>query len=64
LLEGLNILAQQVENGTFTIEEEFEDVHSKNRSFFLQKITEKQEKKIHTARSRKRSSFGCNSTFF
>jgi argininosuccinate lyase len=51
LLEGLNILAQQVENGTFTIEEEFEDVHSKIEVFLTENYGEA-GKKIHTARSR------------
>ncbi len=51
LLEGLNILAQQVENGTFTIEEEFEDVHSKIEVFLTENYGES-GKKIHTARSR------------
>lgn len=51
LLEGLQILTQQIENGTFTIEEEFEDVHSKIEVFLTKNYGEA-GKKIHTARSR------------
>ena len=29
LEKGLNVLQQQIEDGTFTIEDQFEDVHSK-----------------------------------
>ena len=29
LEKGLNVLKQQIEDGTFTIEDQFEDVHSK-----------------------------------
>ncbi|WP_335977431.1 argininosuccinate lyase [Gaetbulibacter jejuensis] len=51
LEKGLQDLASQIENGTFTIEEQFEDVHSKIE-FELTKIYGDVGKKIHTARSR------------
>ena len=44
-------LLQQLENGTFEIEEDFEDVHSKIE-FELTKTLGDTGKKIHTARSR------------
>jgi argininosuccinate lyase len=47
----LNRLAEQVEEGTFTIEEEFEDVHSKIEFELTQKLG-KTGKKIHAGRSR------------
>ncbi|NER16396.1 argininosuccinate lyase [Spongiivirga citrea] len=51
LIEGLDILEQQIEDGTFIIEAEFEDVHSKIEYFLTEKYGEA-GKKIHTARSR------------
>ena len=51
LEKELNLLAAQIENGTFTIESQFEDVHSKIE-FELTKILGETGKKIHTARSR------------
>lgn len=51
LLEGLETLTSQIEDGTFTIEEQFEDVHSKIE-FELTKTYGDVGKKIHTARSR------------
>jgi argininosuccinate lyase len=51
LLEGLHDLFQQVENGTFVIEKEFEDVHSKIEHYLTQKYGDA-GKKIHTGRSR------------
>lgn len=51
LEEGLNELTQQIEAGTFVIEEQFEDVHSKIEYELTQKYGEV-GKKIHTARSR------------
>ncbi len=48
---GLNVLLQQIENGTFSIEDQFEDVHSKIE-FELTKQLGNVGKKIHTARSR------------
>ncbi|WP_298545992.1 argininosuccinate lyase [uncultured Aquimarina sp.] len=47
----LEILAEQIENGTFVIEDQFEDVHSKIE-FELTKKVGDAGKKIHTARSR------------
>ena len=47
----LEKLQHQLEKGTFEIEEEFEDVHSKIE-FELTKVLEDTGKKIHTARSR------------
>ena len=51
LEKGLEDLASQIENGKFTIEDQFEDVHSKIE-FELTKTYGDVGKKIHTARSR------------
>ena len=51
LLSGLKVLEQQIEKGTFEIDEQFEDVHSKIE-FELTKSLGEVGKKIHTARSR------------
>ncbi|MFD2725256.1 argininosuccinate lyase [Hyunsoonleella rubra] len=51
LLGGLDVLAQQIEAGTFEIDAQFEDVHSKIE-FELTKSLGDVGKKIHTARSR------------
>ncbi|UBM61409.1 argininosuccinate lyase [Candidatus Sulfidibacterium hydrothermale] len=51
LQKGLDAIAQSIENGTFTIEENFEDVHSKIE-FELTRTAGEAGKKIHTARSR------------
>jgi len=51
LLQGLNEIQETIDNGTFTIEDTFEDVHSKIEFELTKKIGEA-GKKIHTARSR------------
>jgi argininosuccinate lyase len=51
LLGGLKKLETQIENGTFVIDAQFEDVHSKIE-FELTKSLGDVGKKIHTARSR------------
>ena len=51
LLSGLKKLENQIDNGTFVIESQFEDVHSKIE-FELTKSLGEVGKKIHTARSR------------
>ncbi|GAB3833973.1 argininosuccinate lyase [Hymenobacter jeollabukensis] len=51
LQQGLAELAAQIEQGTFTIEESFEDVHSKIEYYLTEKFGDA-GKKIHTARSR------------
>lgn len=51
LVRELDILGQQVEEGTFRIEDDFEDVHSKIEFELTRKLGET-GKKIHTARSR------------
>lgn len=51
LEEGLDVLATQIENHSFVIENQFEDVHSKIE-FELTKTYGDVGKKIHTARSR------------
>ncbi|GAA4965100.1 argininosuccinate lyase [Algibacter aquimarinus] len=51
LLSGLQVLEKQIEDGTFVIDEQFEDVHSKIE-FELTKSLGDVGKKIHTARSR------------
>lgn len=49
--KGLNELAQEIEAGTFTIGNEFEDVHSKIEFELTERIGDA-GKRIHTARSR------------
>ncbi len=51
LEKGLNDLQKQIQDGTFVIEDQFEDVHSKIE-FELTKQFGEVGKKIHTARSR------------
>ena len=51
ILKGLAVLEIQIEKGTFVIEPQFEDVHSKIE-FELTKSLGEVGKKIHTARSR------------
>lgn len=51
LKSGLLVLQKQIEDGTFVIDEQFEDVHSKIE-FELTKQLGEVGKKIHTARSR------------
>ena len=51
ITKELEVLKSQIENGTFIIEEEFEDVHSKIEFELIQKLGDT-GKKIHTARSR------------
>jgi len=51
ILGVLGEIAETIENGTFIIEDSFEDVHSKIEHELVQKIGEA-GKKIHTARSR------------
>ena len=51
LEKGLSILANQIQEGSFVIEAQFEDVHSKIE-FELTSMFREVGKKIHTARSR------------
>ncbi|PCI94695.1 MAG: argininosuccinate lyase [Flavobacteriales bacterium] len=51
ILDGLAQIQLTIDNGTFTIEESFEDVHSKIE-FELVRLIGDAGKKIHTARSR------------
>jgi argininosuccinate lyase len=51
LLSGLQVLEKEIEDGTFEIDAQFEDVHSKIE-FELTKSLGDVGKKIHTARSR------------
>jgi len=51
LENGLDVLAKQIEEGSFVIDSQFEDVHSKIE-FELTKALGEVGKKIHTARSR------------
>ena len=51
LEEGLDLLSRQIESGVFTIDPQFEDVHSKIE-FELTRTLGEVGKKIHTARSR------------
>ncbi len=51
ILDGLAQIQITIDNGTFIIEEDFEDVHSKVE-FELIKLIGEAGKKIHTARSR------------
>lgn len=51
LLKELNTIAKSIEKGTFTIEDSFEDMHSKIEYILTDKLGDT-GKKIHTARSR------------
>ena len=51
LVKELNNILKTVEDGTFTIEDSFEDVHSKVEWLLTEKLGDA-GKKIHTARSR------------
>ena len=51
VLKGLSEIQKTIDDGTFTIEDSFEDVHSKIEFELVQKIGDA-GKKIHTARSR------------
>lgn len=51
ILKGLKQIQSTIDNGTFTIEEDFEDVHSKIEFELVKQIGEA-GKKIHSARSR------------
>ena len=51
LEKELNNIAKTIEDGTFTIEDTFEDVHSKVEHILTEKLGDT-GKKIHTARSR------------
>lgn len=51
LVEGLKEIQQQIDMGNFTIEEDFEDMHSKIEFLLIKKLGDT-GKKIHTARSR------------
>lgn len=51
MLNSLQVMLKQVEAGEFTIEEEFEDIHSKIEFELVKEIGDV-GKKIHTARSR------------
>jgi argininosuccinate lyase len=51
ILKGLSEIQKTIDNGTFTIEDSFEDVHSKIEFELVDRIGEA-GKKIHTARSR------------
>ena len=52
VLKGLSEIQKTIDDGTFTIEDTFEDVHSKIEFELVNKIGEA-GKKIHTARSPK-----------
>ncbi|MEM8926973.1 MAG: argininosuccinate lyase [Bacteroidota bacterium] len=51
LVKELNHIAKSIEKGEFTIEENFEDMHSKIEFLLIEKLGDT-GKKIHTARSR------------
>ncbi|TFG78827.1 MAG: argininosuccinate lyase [Flavobacteriales bacterium] len=51
LVKELDAIALAIENGTFTIEDSFEDMHSKIEFILTEKLGDT-GKKIHTARSR------------
>src|SRR5210317_1136793 len=48
---GLNEIAKSIEDGSFTIEDDFEDMHSKIEYVLTEKLGDT-GKKIHAARSR------------
>ena len=51
LIAELDVIALSIENGSFTIEGDFEDMHSKIEFLLIKKLGDP-GKKIHTARSR------------
>ncbi len=51
LIRELNAIGESIENNTFTIEDSFEDMHSKIEYLLIEKLGDT-GKKIHTARSR------------
>jgi len=51
LVNALESIGKEIENGTFTIEDSFEDMHSKIEFLLIEKLGDT-GKKIHTARSR------------
>lgn len=51
LVKELNAIAKTIEEGNFTIEDSFEDMHSKIEFLLIEKLGDT-GKKIHTARSR------------
>ncbi len=51
LVAELNLIATTIDHGTFTIEDTFEDMHSKIEFLLIEKLGDT-GKKIHTARSR------------
>ena len=51
LVKELNAIAKSIDKGTFTIEDDFEDMHSKIEFLLTEKLGDT-GKKIHTARSR------------
>ncbi|UJH66264.1 argininosuccinate lyase [Allomuricauda sp. SCSIO 65647] len=51
LVKELEVIAKSIEKGKFTIEEDFEDMHSKIEFLLTEKLGDA-GKKIHTARSR------------
>ncbi len=51
LVKELDVIAKTIDKGTFTIEDDFEDMHSKIEFLLTEKLGDT-GKKIHTARSR------------
>lgn len=51
LVEELDVISKSIEKGQFTIEDDFEDMHSKIEFLLIEKLGDT-GKKIHTARSR------------
>ncbi len=51
LVKELGVIAKRIEKGQFTIEDDFEDMHSKIEFLLIEKLGDT-GKKIHTARSR------------
>ncbi|RKR15160.1 argininosuccinate lyase [Maribacter vaceletii] len=51
LVKELDLIAKSIEKGSFTIEDSFEDMHSKIEFLLIEKLGDT-GKKIHTARSR------------
>jgi argininosuccinate lyase len=63
LVNGLDEIQQSITEGTFTIEEGFEDMHSKIEYILIEKLGDT-GKKIHMARSRNDPSFGSHALVF
>ena len=63
IIEALQEIKKDAKAGNFTIENDFEDIHSKIESILIEKLGET-GKKIHTARSRNDQILTCLNLYF